>query len=126
MEKQSNREEELIKKLMKEVGTEAPSRNFKSSILKAMETPAEIREYEPLIPKFAWIGIFGIGIASGFGLYLLKNDLDMDLSWNLDFPEVGKIPQLHISGTMQFAIMLLLLFLLEIPMIRKLIIQKYA
>ncbi len=125
MEKHSNREEQLIKKLLSEAGTEKPSADFKTKIMNAVERKsAPMPEYRPLIPQFVWFVVLGIIIMAIAGLYYLNSDVSIDLSANIDIPKFS-IPELHFSKTMQYAIAFVSLFFLQVPFLKKFLDSQY-
>ncbi len=125
MEKQSNREERLIKKLLNEVGTEKPSADFKSKIMMAVERKtAPIPPYKPLIPQAVWFMITGVVIIAIAGLSYINSDLSIDLSANINIPKFD-MPELHFSKTMQYAIAFVALFFLQIPFLKKFLDSQY-
>lgn len=125
MEKQSNREEELLRKLLNEAGNEKPSADFKSNIMTAVrQAAAPIPEYKPLIPQAVWIGIIGVVITSIAALYYINSDFSIDPAANFRFPKYT-LPELHFSKTMQYAIAFVALFFLQIPFLKKFLDRQY-
>ncbi len=126
MEKQYNREEELVKKLLNEAGAEKPSADFKSRIMLAVEAKKPIKAYQPLIPIFIWYILGGIMISSVAGLYFIY--ADMSFTWNIDLqiPKFPDVPRIDLSRTMQLAIAFIALFLLEVPFLKRFVDRQYG
>lgn len=125
MEKQSNREEWLIRKLLNEAGTEKPSADLKGKIMMAVERKSTpMPEYKPLIPQFVWFVVIGGIILAIAGLYYMNSDLSIDLSANFDIPKFS-MPELHFSKTMQYAIAFVALFFLQVPFLKKFLDSQY-
>jgi len=126
MEKQFNREDELIKKLLNEAGTEKPSANFKSRIMKTVEARnAEIKPYEPLITRTGWTSIAVIFILSMTGLSYLYADISLFSDINFEWPHLVSMPKVSLSTTMQYAIAFVALFFLQVPFLKKLMDKEY-
>lgn len=124
MEKQFNREEELIKKLLNDSGTEQPSADFKNKIMMQIEAKkASVKTYKPLIPGFVWYAVGAVLVMAIGGLYMQYSDISIDLSSNLEFPKFEfpkmNLPNIHFSRTMQYAIGFVALFFLQIPFLKK-------
>lgn len=126
MEKQFNREEELIKKLLNEAGTEQPSSDFKSRIMQQIEAKqAPVKVYKPLIPMSVWyiVGILMI-VAMG-ALYYQYSGLEIGFSNRFDLPHFSipkmNFPNIHFSKTMQYAIAFIALFFLQVPFLKRFI-----
>ena len=120
MEKQFNREDALMKRLLNEAGAEKPSANFKSRIMMKVEArKVEITPYEPLISKSGWIRYCCIlQFYRVAGLSYLYADLSFSTTLNFQFPHLVDIPKLDLSRTMQIAFAFLALFFLEIPFLK--------
>ncbi|MCG9972993.1 hypothetical protein [Christiangramia crocea] len=127
MEKQFNREDKLMKKLLNEAGTESPSADFKSRIMMVVENRnATVKPYQPLIPKFMWYVVVTCLICSVAGLYVMYADIS--LSWSFDFkvPRYMDMPRIDLSRTMQYAIAFIALFFLEIPFLKRFVDRQYG
>lgn len=125
MEKQFNREDKLIKKLLNEAGTEKPSADFKKRIMMRIEARnAEIRPYEPLISISVWIGIvFGVIIFIA-GVTYLNSDISFP-GFNFDIPNLVNIPDFNLSRTMQIAFGFVSLFFLQVPFLKRFLDREY-
>lgn len=126
MEKQFNREDRLMKKLLNEAGTEKPSIDFKSRIMMKIEARnAEIKPYEPLISRPVWIVLGGTFVASILALYFINTDLSFKYDLNFDLLNALKIPSINLSKTMQLGIAFVALFLLEVPFLKRFLDREY-
>ena len=130
MEKQFNREEELIKKLLNEAGSEKPSANFKSRIMANIEAKkAPVKAYKPLIPRAAWYVVGIVLILAMGGLYFQFTDFSIDLpgtsAMKFQIPKIN-LPNIHFSKTTQYAIAFVALFFLQIPFLKKYIDRQYG
>ena len=126
MEKQFNREDRLMKKLLNEAGTEKPSADFKSKIMLKVEARnAVIKPYKPLISKQGWTGIAVIFVLSIAGLSYLISDISFSNYLNFEFPHLMNMPKFDLSRTMQIAFAFVALFFLEIPFLKKFFDREY-
>ncbi|MCB7481350.1 hypothetical protein [Christiangramia sediminis] len=126
MEKQFNREDELIKRLLNEAGPEKPSADFKNRVMKTVEARnAKIRPYEPLISKTGWLSIAAIIFISMSGLSFLYADVSFSNYLNFDFPYLMDMPKIDLSRTMQIAFGFVALFFLEIPFLKRFLDREY-
>jgi len=126
MEKQFNREDELIKKLLNEAGTEKPSADFKSRIMQKVEARnAEIKPYEPLISKTGWTSIVVISLLSLSGLSFLYADISLFNNIKFEFLHLMSMPEINLSTTMQYAIAFVALFFLQVPFLKKFLDKEY-
>jgi len=126
MEKQFDREDTLMKRLLNEAGTEKPSADFKNRIMMKVEARnVEIRPYEPLISKTGWMSITVIFILSMVGLSYLYADISLFNDFSFEFPRVLELPEIKLSRTMQYAIAFVALFFLQIPFLKKFLDREY-
>lgn len=125
MEKQFNREEELMKKLLNEAGTESPSADFKNRLMMAIENRKAVITYKPLIPKFVWYIVAASLVLAVVTLYMMY--ADVSLSWSFDFriPQFIELPSIRLSETMQYAIAFVALFFLQIPFLKRMVDRQY-
>lgn len=126
MEKQFNREEELMKKLLNEAGTESPSADFKNRLMMAIENRKAVITYKPLIPKFVWYIVAASLVLAVVTLYMMY--ADVSLSWSFDFriPQFIELPSIRLSETMQYAIAFVALFFLQIPFLKRMVDRQYG
>ena len=126
MEKQFNREDRLMKKLLNEAGTDKPSADFKSRIMMKVEARnATVQPYEPLISKSVWIVLGGVLLASMAGLYVMNSDISFSYQLNFELPQLPDIPKISFSRTMQYAIAFVALFFLEVPFLKRFLDRQY-
>ncbi|MCH4821609.1 hypothetical protein ML462_00350 [Gramella lutea] len=126
MEERYNREDELMKSLLKEAGTEKPSSDFKSKIMLKVESRnTEISPYKPLISKPVWILIGGGVVASILALYLINTDYFFEYDLNFGVLSSIELPRIDLSRTMQIAIAFVALFFLEVPFLKRLMERNY-
>lgn len=127
MEERYNREDELMKSLLKEAGTEKPSSDFKSNIMMRLESrKTELSPYEPLISKSVWIILGGGMIASILALYLINTEYFFDYNLDFEFLSSVKLPSIDLSRTMQIAIAFVALFFLEVPFLKRFLDREYS
>ena len=126
MEKQFNREDRLIKKLLNEAGTEKPSADFKSKIMMKVEARnVPIKPYAPLISKSVWFALGGVLIAAMIGLYIINSEQAFSFEYNFDYLNSVRIPAIDLSRTMQIAIAFIALFFLEVPFLKRFLDREY-
>lgn len=127
MEERYNREDELMKSLLKEAGTEKPSSDFKSNIMMRLESrKTELSPYEPLISKPVWMILGGGMIASILALYLINTEYFFDYNLDFEFLSSVKLPSIDLSRTMQIAIAFVALFFLEVPFLKRFLDREYS
>lgn len=125
MEKQFKREDELMKRLLNDAGTESPSADFKNRIMMAIESRKAVITYKPLIPKFIWYIIAAFLVLAVASLYMMY--AEVSLSWSFDFriPQFIELPSIRLSQTMQYAIAFVALFFLQIPFLKRMMDRQY-
>lgn len=127
MEERYNREDELMKSLLREAGTEKPSSDFKSNIMMRLESrKTELSPYEPLISKSVWMMLGGGMIASILALYLINTEYFFDYNLDFEFLSSVKLPSIDLSRTMQIAIAFVALFFLEVPFLKRFLDREYS
>lgn len=121
MDKQSKREDDLLKKLVTDSGLERPSEGFQAAVMDKIlnSTEAKIR-YTPLISAKGWwllaisftaVLIFLYMNSSGDGTFFTF-DLSTDaLSFSL--------PEFNFSSTLIYGILFLSLFIFQVPLLKK-------
>jgi len=128
MEEQSKKQDQIIKKLIVEAGTESPSPDFKLKLMEAIREKAEQKVvYKPLITRKTWIGIAAVfigiivisvlfpttGLLSGLGLEPSKFETGISL------------PKPEFSKTFIYGVLFLSLFLFQVPFLKKYVEAKY-
>lgn len=126
MEKQFSREEMLMKRLLKEAGTEMPSANFKNNIMQKLAARERvITPYKPLISKQAWMFIFCLSVLWIGGLYFLDADMNLKGHFELELPQFFDMPEIKVAKTMQYAIGFIALFLIQVPFLKRFLDKQY-
>ncbi len=127
MEKRYKREEELIKKLLDEAGSEKPSSDFKSRLMMKLEARnIELKPYKPLISGSIWVGIACLLLVAMASLYLLDPETSISYEINLNFLQFLDFPQINLSRNMQYAIAFIALFFLQVPFLKRFIDREYS
>ncbi len=128
MEEQFKKEDEIIRKLISDSGLEEPSPDFKSKLMLAVEEKAMKKvRYKPLITSKAWIGVALAFVAVIVIAYLYPSS-GLSTRFGLDFITQRtnlSLPEFEISKIFVYGIMFLSLFLLQIPLLKKLVEAKY-
>ncbi|TBW26483.1 hypothetical protein [Gramella sp. KN1008] len=126
MEKQFNREDELMKRLLNEAGTERPSADLKKRIMMTVENRnVTIKPYQPLIPKFMWYLLAACLVSAVAGLYMMYADVSLSWSFDLQLSQYFDMPRIDLSRTMQYAIAFIALFFLQIPFLKRFLDREY-
>ena len=126
MEERFNREEELMKRLLQEAGTDTPSIDFKRKLMLKVEARnTEISPYKPLISKNGWIGIASMFALAMAGLFFMHADITFISQLNFEFPHLFDLPQINLSRTMQYAIAFVALFFLQVPLLKRFLDREY-
>lgn len=124
MDKQFNREDRLMRKLLNEA-KEEPSVDFKIQIMKKVALRnAKIRPYEPLISKSGWIRIAAVIITFITGVTYLNSGISIP-GLNFGIPDLVNIPEIKLSRTMLYAIAFVALFFLQIPFLKRFLDREY-
>ena len=125
MKEQFEKEEVLIKNLLREVGNETTSVDFTNSVMQAIAAKQKIKPiiYQPLISKNAWIVLAGFAIVFVCGLYFITAETPMLLDFSL--LDSVKFPQLKLSTTMVYAVGFVSLFFLQIPLLNRFLEKQY-
>ncbi|MCW5519214.1 hypothetical protein J1N09_05150 [Aureitalea sp. L0-47] len=128
MEEQSKREDQILKKLIVEAGTESPSHDFKAKLMDAVREKADQKVvYKPLIPGKVWIVVAAVFIGVAVIAVLFPSS-GMLSSFGLDtsIVETGiSIPKPEFSKTFIYAMIFLSLFLFQVPFLKKYVEAKY-
>lgn len=123
MEKPFNEQDNQLKHWMQELPMESPSPDFTHKVMERISAQSTVTQYQPLIPKTAWVFIVLGLLASMVWLYwnpsssLLPGDsvsLIDKITWTNPFEK------LNLSKTMVYALGFLALFLLQIPFLKRL------
>ena len=112
--------------LVKEAGLEKPGPDFTDSIMSKITPKTASQVYRPLISKTAWIVIGLIAVAVSVFLLLVPMGT---LAWGgqlMDGLSLEAAPswQPELSKTTLYALGCLALFLVQIPFLKRLIVQR--
>ena len=128
MEEQFKKQDQILKKLIVEAGSESPSPDFKSKIMDAIQEKAEAKVvYKPLISGKIWIGVAAVFIAVVV-IAVLFPSTGILSSFNIEMPiiETGfSLPKPEFSKTFVYGMIFLSLFLFQIPFLKKFAEAKY-
>lgn len=128
MEEQFNKEEKILRKLVKETGLEEPSAGFKTRLMSAIEEKAakQVR-YQPLIGRKVWIGVAAAVVGILIVTYLYPSG-GADTAFGIDITSVEtglSMPKMEFSNTFLYGMIFLSLFLLQIPLLKKYVEARY-
>ncbi|HBY67566.1 MAG TPA: hypothetical protein DEG69_07315 [Flavobacteriaceae bacterium] len=125
MEKQFNNEEEFTKNLFKKVGTQQPSQDFASQVMKTIKLKSKPQAvYQPLISKKGWCVVGSCIAISAVCIFLFPlggfSEIKID-SFKAIFSFKYTFPQIELPNIMVYAIAFIALFLVEIPFLKRLL-----
>ena len=121
MDKQSKREEDLLKKLVTDAGLDKPAEGFSADVMDKIlnSTEAKIR-YTPLISKKVW---WLLAVAFGTLLiFLYMNPSSSGSFFTLDLSSEGvkfSLPEFNFSRTLIYGTLFLSLFIFQVPLLKK-------
>ncbi|MCB0457809.1 MAG: hypothetical protein R2776_04860 [Flavobacteriaceae bacterium] len=128
MEELFNKQDAVLKKLLKEIPLEKPSLDFSKKVMLTIEKQKVGKTYRPLISKRVLLGIGAIFILSLVWLYFnpsssMYSEEALSLSEKLNF----KMPfnPITLSKTAIYAIGFMALFFLQIPFLKRIIEKNY-
>ena len=129
MEELFNKQENIIKKLLKEAPMETPSKDFSKKVMQHIEKKNIYMPYRPLISKTAWLGIAALFIVGLVWVYYNPSSSAYNLDTrslsekvNLKNPFEG----LHFSKTTLYAIGFMALFILQVPVLKRIVEKKFV
>jgi len=129
MEAPFNKQDEIIKKLLQEAPLEKPSLDFSNNVMQQLEKQKASQTYRPLISKTAWGAIAVIFILGLLWVYFNPASNMYDVG-NLTFTEKLKIKNpfeaFAFSKTTQYAIGFMVLFLLQIPFLKRILEKNHS
>jgi len=128
MEEQFRKEDEILKKLVKDSGLEEPSPGFKSKLMDTIQQKADQKViYRPLISVKVWIGLAAVFIGVVLISVLFPStgilpDFGIDIS---QFEPGFSIPKPEFSKTFVYGVIFMSLFLFQIPFLKKFVETSY-
>ncbi|QNJ96739.1 hypothetical protein [Constantimarinum furrinae] len=121
MEKQFDKDDAALKRIIKTAGREQPSVNFVNDVMQriAMEKePAFV--YKPLFSKQAWVVVAALFVFAIGTLYFSPLNIFNADQFDFAMPSLQfDLPQIQLSNTFLYGIAFLSLFLIQIPFLKK-------
>lgn len=128
MEEPYNKQDKILKKLFTEAPLDKPSLDFSKNVMNAIEKQKIRKLHHPLISKTAWITIATLFIIGLIWLYFNPSSsvydvetLSLSEKLNLKNPFEG----ISFSKTTIYAIGFMALFLLQIPLLKRIVEKRY-
>lgn len=123
MEKPYSSLEKATKKWVQEAGLEQPSAAFSANVMKAISEKKKISTaYQPLITKRGWLVVVGVFVLSVLLLLFIPTS-EFSLFDSLQTPQLpafnNPFDNWKVSKTFVYAIGFLLLFLVQIPFLKR-------
>ncbi|MEZ4778601.1 MAG: hypothetical protein R2786_04390 [Flavobacteriaceae bacterium] len=128
MEELFNKQDAVLKKLIKETPLETPSMDFSKKVMLHIEKQKVGKTYRPLISKTALLCIVVLFILSLVWLYFnpsssMYSEEALSFSEKLNFR--NPFEQITLSKTTIYAIGFMALFLIQIPFLKRIIERNY-
>lgn len=128
MDKQSKAEEAFIKKSVQEAGLLKPSLDFSQRVMTAVAKNAAAKTvYRPLITKPVWV-LLGFMVAACILILFFFPSEGISLFDRWEWVKLSNIefsvPTLELSKTVTYAIGFLVLFLVQIPFLKRTFIPR--
>jgi hypothetical protein len=129
MEEPYNKQDEILKKLVKEVPLEKPSLDFATKVLQQIEKQKASNSYRPLISKTGWATITAIFILGIVWIYFnpasnMYNLATTSFSEKMNFK--NHFEGFVLSKTTLYAIGFMALFLLQIPFLKRILEKNHS
>ena len=129
MEKQSNNLDDFTRKLIVESGVHKPSLDFSKRVVEAIESKAvSLNVYQPLISRKSWVFIIITCAACFISFYFFPSTGNSIL----DKLEIGQyldvqfsLPDIKLSKTFIYAIGFMSLFLIQIPILKHYVFNRF-
>jgi len=129
MEKQSNNLDDFTRKLIIESGVHKPSLDFSKRVIEAIESKAiTTNVYQPLISRKSWVFI----IIAVVVCLISFNFFQSTGNSILDKLEIGQyldvqfsLPDIKLSKTFIYAIGFMSLFLIQIPILKHYVFNRF-
>ena len=121
MEEQFKKQDDILKKLLKESPLESPSVDFSKKVMQQIERKHEVKVYSPLISKTAWTAIAAMFLLSLVWIYynpsstVSSTTIALQERINIENPLKG----FTLSKTTIYAVGFMALFLFQIPFLKR-------
>jgi len=128
MEEQFEKQDTFLRKTIKGLPLDKPSREFHHNLMARIEAKRLALQFKPLIPKWVWLFI-GIGLVFAiYWLYLNPSssyfgDADLSMKDSLQWDEFWQ--GIQFSKTTVYAVGFLALFLIQVPFLKRLVEKRY-
>ena len=128
--------DDFISKSIKEVGLEKPSVSFTDLVLSKIENESKkstVFEYQPILSKSTWGMI--LAVIAGLFAYVILANPDLENSWVsflqlnrvATFNVMGKIPDLEVSSTFVYGILIFTFFvMIQVYIIKQRFDKRYS
>ena len=124
MEEQFKKDDKILSELISEAGLDSPSLSFDDNVMRAIkEAEAKSIAYKPLIPKKIWVFIT-IGFAALLAVLIFSGPGEPGIIKNLVGDTGFSIPEFSVSRIFIYAIAFLGLFLVQIPILKRQLIDR--
>ncbi|MEZ4875117.1 MAG: hypothetical protein R2793_06640 [Flavobacteriaceae bacterium] len=124
MEELSNKQDEILKRMVKELPLEQPSPGFSAKVLQQLEVKSALKRYRPLIPRRVLV-LCGILFSLAL-VWVYWNPENRFFTTNpttvlerLDIK--NPLASLHVSKTTLYAFAFMALFLVQIPFLKRML-----
>ena len=127
MEKPYKKTDAITKNWVKEAGLVKPSPTFSMDVLQKIEARTQLQPKNPLISTLGWVIIASVLLLSVVFLYVYPSEISVwktmvDVS-TIKWKE--SMNSINISDTSLYAFVFLSLFLLQVPLLKKLVTARY-
>jgi len=124
MEKPYKNTDPFFKRILHEAGLEKPSADFSKKVMLSIEERASVKlVYKPLIPKYFWILFVVILVSAGIVIYFVpvESFFGLDISENIFQKKLPSFsfPEIRFSKITVYGTLFLLMFLIQIPFLKK-------
>ena len=121
MEEQFKKQDDILKKLLKESPLESPSVDFSKKVMQQIERKQEVKVYRPLISKTAWTAIAAVFLLSLVWIYYnpssTVSSTTLALQERVSFE--NPLKGFTLSKTTIYAVGFMALFLFQIPFLKR-------
>lgn len=129
MEKPFNKEDESIKKWIKELPLEQPSPDFMQKVMAGVAHSVMKKSYQPLISRKVWVVIITLFMLALLWIYFNPSSALIDseaLTWNSRMQWNNPFEGMKIPKNAVYAIGFMALFLLQIPFLKRTLDKSYV